>query len=181
VSDELKQTAEALRLAQHAYGQRIGNKMSADIAARFGKPAPAPRDEPPPTLPHGASEHALAGLARHFGGPLPPSYHAFLSLHDGWPGLSGGLSLFGVSAFDGEEPALALRQFAAWEPDRAAGAFVIGGGGESVLYLERATRRPNGECDVVSYQCRLGETGRFPEILAYLRNSLNDFRELSTR
>ncbi len=45
----------------------------------------------------GASKRAIAAAERRIGRPLPPSYKAFLRLHDGWPRFYDGASLLGTA------------------------------------------------------------------------------------
>src|SRR6185503_9808824 len=52
-----------------------------------------PRGGMPIIPPPGASEKAVAAVEARLRRPLPPSFRAFLLLHDGWPQLYQGASL----------------------------------------------------------------------------------------
>ena len=49
-----------------------------------------------------ASPSQIAKLERRLGKPLPPSYRAFLELHNGWELFDGGLNLLSVEDQDSE-------------------------------------------------------------------------------
>jgi len=55
-----------------------------------------PLHQAPAQLPTGASTQAIEDAERRMGRLLPPSYKAFLAMHNGWPEFFQGLSLFGV-------------------------------------------------------------------------------------
>lgn len=45
----------------------------------------------------GASDGAIAAVEARLGGRLPPSYHEFLTTHDGWPRFYDGATLLGTA------------------------------------------------------------------------------------
>src|SRR5688572_7913807 len=57
-----------------------------------------PRSGMPTMPPPPASAASIQAVERRLGLPLPASYRAFLSVHDGWPGFFHGANLLGSAA-----------------------------------------------------------------------------------
>jgi hypothetical protein len=132
-----------------------------------------------------ATQAEIAGLEKHLGTSLPPSYHAFLLRYGRWsfvPGC-GGADLLGVN--DHRDPdVLEIRDeksalFEEFEPvnpfDEGALPLALGDGRSFVL-LEGAPG-PDGERAVVEYYLT-EETGRHADLVAWLRRRLEIAREM---
>ncbi len=129
-----------------------------------------------------AAEADLRKLEARLGRPLPPSYRAFLSLHDGWRMASGAMDLLSVREMLEGPVAAGIRK---WQDTArragdaaAAEGLVIGLSSVTATRLLLDPRRPDadGEWPVIQH-CK-GEEGEYPSFLAWLEESAEEFREL---
>jgi len=127
----------------------------------------------------------IAKLERMLGQPLPPSWRAFLELHNGWDEFSGESKLLSVED-----------QRAEWVQDRlddidelcdefdsenpfnhGALPVMLGEDTKSVLYVDPRTARADGEMDFVALDI-IEEEDRFPNFTAFLMHKLEILRRL---
>lgn len=132
-----------------------------------------------------ASPSQIAKLERRLGKPLPPSYRAFLELHNGWEHFDGGLNLLSVEDQDSEWVqewlkmlAMAFKAVDEENPfETRAIPVMLGEGDHSSLALDPHTVRPNGEMDFVKYDFA-EVNNRFKDFTSFLRNDLEVERQL---
>ncbi|HWK66930.1 MAG TPA: SMI1/KNR4 family protein [Rhizobiaceae bacterium] len=144
----------------------------------FDEEYPHPLGEP-------CSPKQLAFLEKKFGMPLPPSYRAFLELHNGWRDLSGDARLLSVEDQDSEWVKECLADLAEVYSDLdqenpfESGALPVFLGEESnqALYIDPHTVRPDGESDFVALDIATEEM-RFPDFTSFLANKLDLLREM---
>jgi hypothetical protein len=126
-----------------------------------------------------ASEVALARAEERLGRCLPPSYRAFLALHDGWPRFFDGASLLGTAHLGHRKyEDLARAAFEAAEtpiPDlgpptrpRARNLIPFGADleGTTLFAFNPASVGADGECEVIAWVNELGV--RQPSFSAFL-------------
>jgi hypothetical protein len=124
----------------------------------------------------------LATLQARAGFALPPSYRAFLELHDGWRGFDGEVDL--LSAADRTDPQVmgAIEELLDLTREEAIpeqALFIAGGRHASqLIYLDGATRRPDGEMDVVEFGAAEGELDRYPDIVTLMEKSRELLQQL---
>jgi hypothetical protein len=131
------------------------------------------------------TDRQLAKLEKMLGRPLPPSYRAFLEMHNGWGEFSGESRLLSVED-----------QRSDWVRERlddidelcdeeevenpfANGALpvLLGEDTRSVLYVDPRTARPDGEMDFVALDI-IEEERRFPDFTSFLEHKLGVLRRL---
>ena len=150
-----------------------------------------PRGGMPVAPPAGAPEAAIAGAERRLGFPLPPSYRAFLALHDGWPQLYAGAGLLGVRALSRgtfvDVARMVIDERAsegsdAAEPPRRGGRLRRGGlipfgidaGAETIFAWDTSAARSDGEMDVVLWVNDIGlRAESFPALVDILAEMLS--------
>lgn len=138
-----------------------------------------PRGGMPTMPPPGASPASLDAVERRLGFVLPPSYRAFLSAHDGWPGFYQGASLLGAAALSrGTYMNFGRMIFAEHTAEledgpisvaRAAARFVpfgIDPQAEMVFGWDPARSEPSGELRVIYWIGGVGDTA--PSFEAFL-------------
>jgi hypothetical protein len=116
-----------------------------------------------------ASQVAISRAEERLGRPLPPSYRAFLALHDGWPRFFDGASLLGTANLGHREyEDLARAAFEAAEtpiPDlgpprrpRARNLIPFGADleGTTLFAFNPAVVSPDGEYEVIAWVNELG-------------------------
>lgn len=126
-----------------------------------------------------ASELALAKAEERLGRPLPPSYRAFLELHDGWPRFFDGASLLGTANLGLRQyEDLARAVFEAAEtpvpdlgpPSRPRARSLIPFGadleGTTLFAFNPAVTSPDGEYEVIAWMNEIGV--RQPSFRAFL-------------
>ena len=141
-------------------------------------PAMGPAIAPPP----GAGLRTIAVVERRIRHALPPSYRAFLHLHDGWPLFFHEASLLGTRELSKPGPFhLTRAAFAAYEtpipeigpPSRPQGhadsmiPFGIDPTAETIFAFNPAVTSPDGEMEVILWVNGLGERAQnFAQFLA---------------
>lgn len=117
----------------------------------------------------------LDTVQHDFGRVLPPSYRAFLELHNGWMAFMGEAALLSVE--DRHSPWFAarvegirahLREFN--DPDVLSHGFllVVHPDVSSLLYLDKTKPTEGGEYETVYYSLTAGEYARYPSFKAFL-------------
>jgi hypothetical protein len=165
VSDEHKVNAELESSVEQLFERRAHYhrlKFGTESRQRLGPPA---------------DSETLPGLARQWGHPLPPSYVAFLKLHEFWLNFVGDASILAFKeratpAIRKQIQSLAnVRKEAHESPDRI---FVVVAGecSEYFVFLDPSSRRADGEMDVVEYDLELGELRRHADFAAFLDHQL---------
>ena len=149
-------------------------------------------EEQPHELGPPASPKQIAKLESLLGKSLPPSYRAFLELHNGWSGLDGGAKLLAVEdhgskwvkerlgTFEsGFEDAEDFEDVEVKENPFKIGAIpvLLGTDEYNFLVLDPRKVRKNGEMDFVMYYY-LEEEDRFKDFTSYLRDHLDVMRRL---
>lgn len=146
----------------------------------FDEEYPHPLGEP-------STQEQLATLERIVGKPLPPSYLAFMTLHNGWGHLVGDARVLAVEDYG--SPWLKRRLddlstlFYDFGPDPfEAGAIpiVLGEDARGFLVLDPTTVRKNGEMDFISYDLTRKED-RFRDFNAYLEHKLKLLQQMIDR
>lgn len=126
------------------------------------------------------SPQQIAKLEKRFGRPLPPSYRAFLELHNGWGEVSGDAKFLAVEDHGKEWVSEHLDDlseiFDEMDQDNpfSGGALVVFLGEESdqLLYIDPHTQRPDGEMDFVALDITTEEQ-RFPDFAAFLQHKID--------
>ena len=126
-----------------------------------------------------ASEVALKRAEKRLRHKLPPSYRAFLALHDGWPRFFDGASLLGTATLGHRKyEDLARAAFEAAEtplpelgpPRRPRARTLIPFGadqeGTTLFAFNPSNVQPNGEYEVIAWVNELGV--RHPSFSAFL-------------
>ena len=130
-----------------------------------------------------ATPAAIAKLEARVGRPLPPSYRTFLSLHDGWKMASGAMDLLSIKdRLEGpmSEAIKKWQEKALKAGDKTAGAaLVIGWDKVTASRLLLDPRVPAGEKEWPVIEHHRVEEGDYPDFLAWLEESNEDFRELA--
>jgi len=139
---------------------------------------PSPQVLRPP-----ATEEALAALARRrFGGQLPPSYEAFLRLHDGWQHYLGEVHILGCedhAQFWVRERLDALRQLVANDDEddvfipADAIPVLLGRGGRTFAWFAPSPRHDNGELDILQHDLEFGDLDQHSSFLGFLAEELS--------
>lgn len=127
-------------------------------------------------------------VTEDFGMPLPPSYEAFLRLHNGWTDFMGEAPLLRVE--DRHEAWYARRvqgireHLASFgDPDFLAHGFLLAVHPDvsSLLYIDRSRPTGNGEFETVYHSLRDGEYSRHPSFAAFLEYWLASTEEQIAR
>jgi hypothetical protein len=141
-------------------------------------------EEKPHELGPPASPKQIAKLESILGKSLPPSYRAFLELHNGWSHFDGGAKLLAVEDHESKWVKGRLQEFAGGFEGFAENPFEIGaipvllGTHENnFLVLDPGKVRKTGEMDFVAYDS-LEEEDRFKDFTSYLRGQLEVLRRL---
>ena len=127
----------------------------------------------------------IAKLERILGKPVPPSYRAFLELHNGWEKFDGDTKLLAVE--DHEQPWVKerlktlrslLKEYGDDDPfEHGAVPVQLGKDDRAFTLLDPRVTRKNGEMDVVQYDLTQ-EEDRFKDFVAFLKDDLEVTREL---
>lgn len=133
-----------------------------------------------------ATEDELARLSRVLGFFLPPSWRAFLSMHNGWQNFRGTAKILSTADY---ELAWVRQRVKDWEDllDGQINPFgdgrkpiLLGTDESSFLVVDPTTVRPDGEMSFIMYDY-LEEERRFPDFASYLRHHLSTMRALISR
>jgi hypothetical protein len=133
-------------------------------------------EEIPHELGSPCSRDQIRALEKRFRAPLPPSYRAFLELHNGWDKFQGGAKLLAVEDH-GREWVAQKKQFWSnlWEPSRSGEdpfevgmiPVLFGEDTNSFLVVDPRTVRNNGEMDFIMYD-NMREERRFEDFTSFL-------------
>lgn len=143
-------------------------------------------EEYPHELGKPCSPKQLATLERILGKPLPPSYRAFLELHNGWKKFVGGAKLLAVEDHGSSWVKKRLEDLDTlfYEEEEGANPFkedaipvLLGEDEQSFLVLDPRTVRQNGEMDFVQFDLT-EEENRFKDFTSYLQHKLKLTREI---
>ncbi len=127
----------------------------------------------------------LDEVAQKLGAKLPPSYAAFLALHNGWTSFEAGAEILSVQerneSWVDERIEIWDEQLGeffdsfGFENVEEAWAFtddkfliLLDRDGYDVVFLDTTTQRPDGEMDVVHFDMIDGEIDRYPNFVALL-------------
>lgn len=121
----------------------------------------------------------IARLEAILGAPLPPSYRAFLELHNGWERFDGEARLLAVEDQESEwvKNWVAGRDAFFYESDdqnpfkQGAIPIMVGVDQTNFLVLDPRTVRPDGEMDFVAYDIA-SEEERFSSFVSFLQDEL---------
>nr|WP_255203682.1 SMI1/KNR4 family protein [Myxococcus sp. AM011] len=132
-----------------------------------------------------ASARQLAALEKRLGKPLPPSYRAFLELHDGWADFDGDGAILSVE--DQSKPWVKKRVASLgghFEEDGDSDPFkagalpvMIGKTIRNYLVLDPSKTRRTGEMDFVLFDLAREEE-RFKDFTSYLKWDLKLTKQL---
>ncbi len=131
------------------------------------------------------SPKQLAKLAGILGKPLPPSYRAFLELHNGWEGFDGVAKLLAVEDHGQDwvknrvnSLSSLLQEYAEENPFKKEAIPVLLGEDERTFtVLDPSTVRKNGEMDFVTFDLTQ-EDARFKDFISFLEDDLALTQEL---
>jgi hypothetical protein len=136
-------------------------------------------EDSPQQLRPGATDADLQRVADLLGGPVPPSYAAFLRKHNGWLQYSGSSMLLPAGEHTEEwvqERLASLRELLEEndEADVLDNAFVVHLGPDCAdfVVLKTDERHKNGELTVVQWDVEEGELGVFDSFLEFLEDEL---------
>ncbi|HKX27937.1 MAG TPA: SMI1/KNR4 family protein [Blastocatellia bacterium] len=143
-------------------------------------------EENPHELGRPSSPQQLSTLEQILGKPLPPSYAAFLKLHNGWDKFVGGAKLLAIE--DQESKWVKKRvddldtlfyEDQEVENPFTAGAIpvLLGEDERTFLVLDPRTVRPNGEMDFIQFYL-IKEEQRFADFTSFLQHKLNILHEM---
>jgi len=127
----------------------------------------------------------LAMAEQDLGQPLPPSYRAFLELHNGWTDFIREAPILAVEARHkpwfrrrAKEIRCHLKEFN--DPPFISFGFLILAHPDvsTVLYLDKTKPTGNGELEVVAHCLRQGELGRHPSLEGYFRHHLAMYEKM---
>jgi hypothetical protein len=146
-----------------------------------------PRGGMPVLPPAAATQAGIAAVERQLGRRLPPSYRAFLEVHDGWPQFFHGAGLFGVRHLSrGAYVDVVRTVLAGWEaplpdgppsrpsPCSALIPFGIDPKAETIFAWNPVSERGDGELEVVVW---INEIGDRVDSLESLFNLVRDMLE----
>jgi hypothetical protein len=170
VSTLEKRVGDAVKRIRAANQQYFELEFDEDSPQELGEPAAA---------------QELHALQARTGKPLSASYKAFLEQHNGWRNISGKAMLLPTTEHDQPWVAKRIKRvrehfsefFDASLLDHAF--FVMLGAEEKdFAFLDLATVREDGECDVVYADLDEGEVDRFPDFAAFLEDMADTAEEL---
>jgi hypothetical protein len=141
-------------------------------------------EERPNTLGPPAGAAQLAELEQRLGYPLPPSYRAFLELHNGWDNFAGGSKLLAVEDHGREWVRERIAFWDALIEDDSVNPFwcgclpVLFGEDENhFLVMDPRTVREEGEMDFIDFDYAR-EFKRYATFTDFLREDLEIMRNL---
>lgn len=133
-------------------------------------------DDAPQILPPPATENQLHALESSLGRPLPPTFRAFLALHDGWLRISGNAMILPTG--EREQAWVARRidrireHFREFHPSHSLDEvfFLMLGEDEKDFAYFDMSNTSKGELEVVYADLDDGEIDRFPDFAAFLED-----------
>jgi len=142
-------------------------------------------EEEPQELGAPAPPARIAAFEKKLGITLPPSYRAFLELHDGWAEFDGEAKLLAIEDQDSawvKKRTKALGEHFAEEDEEnpfEAGCvpIMVGPTERNFAVLDPRKPRKDGEMDIVTYDLA-EEEDRFKDFAAYLKDQLKVTKEL---
>lgn len=142
-------------------------------------------EEYPHELGQPCSPQQIAALEATVGRPLPPSYRAFMELHNGWSDFAGGAKLLAVEDHRAVWVAERVKSlgflFQEFEPRDAfkhgAIPILLGKKDQSFMVLDPSTVRPDGEMDFISFHLTQ-EEHRFDSFFSFLLHDADLTRRL---
>jgi len=121
----------------------------------------------------------LDEVARKLGTKLPPSYAAFLALHNGWTDFMANAGLLSVQERDQPWVEERIGEFREqliefFDESILDDAFILGlaEDGRDLVYLDTSSGRADGEMDVVHFDMIDGEIGRYPDLVSLLNEEI---------
>ena len=130
-----------------------------------------------------ATPTQIAKLERRLG-VLPPSYRAFLELHDGWARFDGEARILSSEDYDDDwvseriaDLGAAAEDAGAANPFKTGPPIVLGASEQNFVILELANGLPGTERELVSYDLQ-EELCRFPDFAAFLAHELGLVRAM---
>ncbi|MGF9759338.1 SMI1/KNR4 family protein [Microvirga sp. 0TCS3.31] len=131
------------------------------------------------------SPQQIAVLEKKLGKSLPPSYKAFIQLHNGWSHFAGDAKLLSMEDHQSEwvKERLAdmeelFPEFGQENPfEQGALPVLLGEDSNQVLYLDPRTVRRDGEMDFVLLDITTEER-RFPDFTSFLSHKLSLLRRM---
>jgi hypothetical protein len=126
----------------------------------------------------------LEALETKLGRPIPPTYRAFLELHDGWENLVGDAKILAVEDHGSKWVKKRLDGLSVLFHDTdddpiAKGAIpvVLGVDARQFVLLDPDVRHADGELDYVDYDL-VRERRRLPSLIQYLEHKLQVLRTI---
>jgi len=155
------------------------------VAARKEKNRLQPDEEVDELLGPPATRQQLAELERLLGKALPPSYKAFMELHNGWDDFEGEFQILSVEDRQGAMVKARVVELGGFfveqelENPFATWGFLVALGvtGGRLAFLDPRTVRADGEMDLVAFEYTQ-EEHRFGSFAEFLRHDLNLQREI---
>ncbi len=132
------------------------------------------------------NEKQLAQVAKKVGCALPPSYVAFLRLHNGWTDFAaGGAMLLPAEEYDQDwfgkrmsDLRGHLREFFDEKTLDKAAIIMLGERDHEFAFFDKTTRRADGEMDLVNFSTLDGEIGRYPDFVTFLESKAKIVAEI---
>jgi hypothetical protein len=131
-----------------------------------------------------ATPQQISNLEKLIGKPLPPSYRAFLELHNGWADFDGEAKLLAIEDHDKKWVKQRVKDWSDLFEDEGKNPFsngcipiLLGKTESSYLVLDPRKVRRDGEMEFVVYDYNVPEE-TFKDFTAFLRDSLNTLEEL---
>ena len=155
-------------------------KLIPEIQAAFAESDRLMFDEEMPhELGPRCSAAQLKTLEKKLGGTIPPSYRAFLELHNGWENLAGDAKILAVEDHGSKWVKKRLDWLSVLFYDqgddpleKGAIPLLLGPDAREVVLLDPSVRHKNGELDLVDYDL-VREVRRFPDLVKYLEAKLH--------
>jgi hypothetical protein len=159
------------------------NKLSAALSEydRLVFDEEQSREKGPP-----ASQYQIEQLESILGRSLPPSYRAFLELHNGWSNFAGGAKLLAVEDHGSEWVKQQMDYWSSLVDDgkdpfkMGAIPVLLGVHENSFLVMDPNSVRENGEMDFVMYDY-MHEEDRFEDFKSFLQKKLERLQMLIDR
>lgn len=126
----------------------------------------------------------IADFEKSIGFLLPPSYHEFLILHNGWDKFDGGAKLLAIEDFQSDWVLKRKNEIETYifeEEDQTPFdqnmVPILLGEENNFLLLDPNTVKKNGEMDFIAYDFS-EEEARFPDFYSFLKSHLESMTRL---